>query len=130
VLILFSDGDDTISKISAREALQTVVSAGALLYTIDLNAIDSKGRAKNRDDSGSQVLRQMAEATGGRYFCTREQATDALQSALEDLHASYVVTYELPSRAAGFHTLRILPKHNTNLQFHCRNGYFYGTGVP
>ncbi len=128
VLILFSDGDDTISKISAQEALQAMISAGAFLYAIDVTAIDLNPGGKNKDQSqGSGVLWQMAAATGGRYFSTREQAANVLQSALEDLRASYVVTYELPSRAGGFHPLRILPKHNPNLQFHCRSGYFYGT---
>jgi len=49
---------------------------------------------------------------------------DILHAVLADLRASYVVTYQLPSRSAGFHALRILPKHNLNLRFHCRRGYF------
>jgi hypothetical protein len=36
-----------------------------------------------------------------------------------------VVSYALPSRQKGFHSLRILPKHNLNLQFHSRKGYYY-----
>jgi Ca-activated chloride channel family protein len=118
VLILLSDGNDTISGSSARQALDAVIGTGALLYTINPNKTV-------RDVKGSLVLQELAEATGGRSFSTQDEAADVLEAALADLRASYVVTYPLPSRMAGFHSLRILPKHNLNLRFHCRRGYFY-----
>lgn len=123
VLILFSDGDDTVSKISASDALQAVIESGALLYTIDVSNA-------GYDSHGSIVLQRMAEATGGRYFPNRQSAANVLQAAREDLRASYVVTYQLPGAVTGFHSLRILPKHNLNLKFHCRSGYYYGTDIP
>jgi VWFA-related protein len=123
VVILISDGDDTISKTSLHDALQAVIDSGALLYTVDLN---KPGNVSH----GSAVLQRMAEATGGRYFSLREGAANVLQAALEDLRASYVVTYQLPSHRVGYHSLRILPKHNLNLRFHCRSGYYFGTNVP
>jgi VWFA-related protein len=121
ILILLSDGNDTISGTSARHALDAVVEAGALLYTINPNKT-------TRDPRGSFALQEMAEATGGRSFSAQDDVTDVLEAALADLRSSYVVTYALPSRLAGFHSLRILPKHNLNLRFHCRRGYFYDDG--
>jgi VWFA-related protein len=121
VLILLSDGNDTISGSSARQALDAVIGTGALLYTINPNKTA-------RDFKGSIALQEMAEATGGRSFSAPDDAADVLEAALADLHASYVVTYPLPSRTGGFHSLRILPKHNLNLRFHCRRGYFYDEG--
>lgn len=118
VLIVFSDGNDTISLTSARDAVNALADTGAVVYTIDI-------ASPSQPSNGSAVLEQLADATGGRYFRMRGGAGDLLQSVLADLHASYVVTYQLPSRAAGFHSLRILPKHNLNLRFHCRRGYFY-----
>jgi VWFA-related protein len=122
VLILFSDGNDTISMTSARDALEAVIASGALLYTVDLNEF------RNASD-GSIALERMADATGGRSFSVGEGAVNVLQAALDDLHASYVVTYVLPSRVVGFHSLRILPKHNLNLRFHCRSGYYYDQSI-
>ena len=132
VLLLFSDGDDTISKISLRDALQAVVATGALVYTVDLNVLHSENsRRRNAGQSGrNTALQELAFATGGRYFATSRDAANALQSALDDLRASYVVTYDPPDRAEGFHPLRILPKHNRNLQFHCRSGYYYAATAP
>lgn len=118
VLILLSDGNDTISRISARQAVDALTGSGALLYTIN-------SEKSSRNLKGSLALEEMADATGGRSFSTEDGASEVLQAALADLRASYVVTYPLPSRAAGFHSLRILPKHNLNLRFHCRRGYFY-----
>ncbi len=118
VLILFSDGDDTVSRASARDALEAVIASNALLYAVDL------GNPEN-PSNGSRILQQMSEATGGRYFPIHEGGANVLKAVIEDLHASYVVTYQLPNHRVGFHSLRILPTHNLNLRFHCRNGYSY-----
>jgi VWFA-related protein len=128
VLILFSDGYDTISQHSAREALQAVQHAGALVYCVDMGKPDT-GEVKNLN-SGGGLLRQFSDATGGRYFSlstkfSQPHAAPVLNAVLEDLRASYVVTYDLPTHETGFHSLRLLPTHNLNLAFHSRNGYEY-----
>jgi VWFA-related protein len=121
VLILFSDGNDTISLHSAREALDAVMAGGALIYSVDIGTPENPS-------AGSGFLRQASDATGGRYFSARfsqrEGAAPLLNAVLEDLRASYVVTYDPPSHQAGFHSLRLLPTHNLNLTFHSRNGYY------
>jgi len=117
-LILFSDGNDTISLTSANDAIDALAASGAVVYTVDT-------APPNVPSNGRAVLRQMAEATGGRYLRMHDNSANILQAVLDDLHASYVVTYQLPSRVAGFHSLHILPQHNLKLRFHCRRGYFY-----
>ena len=122
VFILFSDGNDTISLHSASEALQAVLEAGALIYSADVGTPD-------RPTSGSVFLQKISAATGGRYFSPRFTLNDGAvplwKAVLEDLHASYVVTYDLPSHQSGFHALRLLPTQNLNLSFHSRTGYNY-----
>jgi VWFA-related protein len=119
VVILFSDGHDTISMASYREALNAMIASGAVLYTVNID------RSKDSVSQGSRTLQQMAESTGGRSFELPDHAANLLEAVLADLHASYIVTYQLPNRTAGYHSLRILPKHNLNLHFHCRKGYNY-----
>ncbi len=134
VLILFSDGDDTISLHSASEALQAVLDEGALIYSVDMGKFGSDVHSSNHAP-GSAFLRQVSEATGGRYlsysrgFSRQNGAAGLLNAVLEDLRASYVVTYDLPSHEPGFHSLRLLPTHNLNLTFHSRNGYDYEPGI-
>lgn len=128
VLILFSDGYDTISQHSAREALQAVQHAGARVYCVDMGEM-ATGELENLN-SGGGLLRRLSGATGGRYFSlstrfSQPDAAEVLNAVLEDLRASYLVTYDLPTHEAGFHSLRILPTHNLNLAFHSRNGYEY-----
>ncbi len=124
VLLLFSDGCDTFSMHSAWDAVQAALDAGALIYSVDM------GNAQN-PTAGSIFLRQVSSATGGRYFPLRtqharpEDSAAVLTAVLDDLRASYVVTYDLPSHQAGFHSLRLMPTHNLNLTFHSRGGYNY-----
>lgn len=119
---MFSDGNDTISLHSSLDALQAITAGGALIYSVDI------GSPRNQT-SGSTFLQRISEATGGRYFSMRstqqDSASAVLNVVLEDLRASYVVTYDLPSHQAGFHAIRLLPTHNLNLTFHNRNGYYY-----
>ena len=126
VLILFSDGNDTISLHSPRDAFQAVLASGAVVYSVDM------GQSTNAS-SGSRSLRLLSDATGGRYFflgsSPQDNAAAVLTAVLEDLRASYVVTYDPPSRQAGFHSLRLLPTHNLNFTFRSRNGYYYAPEV-
>jgi VWFA-related protein len=122
VLIVFSDGMDTISRNSPRDAVDDSLRNDVQLDCIDLNqrSAASEGRA---------VLRSLANATGGRYFPPPEGGIRALHAILEDFRTSYSVSYRLPSRAAGFHAVRILPTRNLNLQFRSRSGYYYPNQV-
>jgi len=117
VLILFSDGDDTISRNSLSDALRLTRDQGIRIYAIGLGRTDSP--------HGATVLRALAAATGGQFHPAPASPTQALNTILEDFRATYIVTYRPPSHAAGFHTVRILPAHNLNLQFRSRSGYDY-----
>jgi VWFA-related protein len=129
VIILLSDGNDTISLHTAGDALEAAREAGALIYSIDLG---TSGHAARQP--GSAFLRQLSDATGGRYlyysplFSQPNGGAAVINAVLDDLRASYVVTYDLSSHEVGFHSLRLLPTHKLNLTFHSRNGYNYEPG--
>jgi len=117
VLILFSDGEDTISRNSLNNAIQAALAADVHIDSIGLSDSDSS--------RGAVILQTLASATGGRYFPLRDGARRALDAILEEFHASYTISYRLPSRTLGFHAVRILPTHNQNLQFRTTSGYYY-----
>lgn len=127
VLIVFSDGVDTISRNSLRDAIDAGLRNEVQVDCIDLNQTDMSRRPFSSE--GGAVLRSLAGATGGRYFPPPDGAARALNAVLEDFRASYSVSYRLPSHAVGFHTVRILPTHNLNLQFRSRSGYYYPNRV-
>ncbi len=118
VLIVFSDGNDTISLRSLADARDSAIAHNIQIY----------GIAQDRSagySSGTQTLRALSAATGGRCFKAENGAARALNLILEDFRASYIVSYHLPTRARGFHTVQILPTHNVNLKFRSRSGYYY-----
>jgi len=117
VLILFSDGQDTISRNSFADAVDAAHAADIQVYSIDMG--------KSASSRGAGVLYSLASATGGRYFTARDGANSALDSILEGFRASYTVSYRIPNHAPGFHEVQILPTHNLNLQFRSRSGYYY-----
>ena len=118
VLIVFSDGADTISRNSLRDAIDASLTRRGSdgLHRREPAFLLFAGRC------GSANL---ASATGGRYFPPPDGAAHALNVILEGFRASYTVSYRLPSHASGFQPVRILPTHNLNLQFRSRSGYYY-----
>jgi VWFA-related protein len=121
VLIILSDGDDTISVHSFRDAVVAAVRAEIPIYT--LNVGDPKAAT-----GGGGVLRDIAALTGGCSFTRVPGAPSALASVVGDLRNAYVLTYELPGHAEGLHSVSILPTTNSNLRLRSRRGYYASTG--
>jgi len=117
VIILFSDGDDTISATSFQEALGTVLASEAQVYAVDSGV-------SVRPSNGTAILQKIAADSGGRYLRTSDGAVNVFKSVVDDLHSARVVTYALPAADTDFHSIRILPTHDLRLQFRCRSGYF------
>lgn len=120
VVIVLSDGEDTISRNSAGQAVADLVANDVQVYTLDAN--------KSAYSHGSMFLEKLAAATGGRSFHLGDRAGAVADAVLADFHASYQVTYRVPDSSAGFHNVRILPTHNLNLNFRCRQGYVDPSG--
>ena len=121
VIILFSDGDDTISKSSFEEALEKTLASGAQVYAID---VGNPGQRSN----GTATLQRLADDSGGRFVRIGEGALRILSDVIDDLHSARVVTYTLPESRSDFHSIRIFPTRNLNLQFRSRSGYYHQTG--
>jgi len=118
VLILFSDGADTISLQSLTDALNSALDSDVAIYSIDISPAPHV-------HPGTLVLRNLSFYTGGRYLPVEAGPAKILDTVLEDFHAAYTVSYKLPNNASGFHMVRIVPTHDLGLQFHCRRGYYY-----
>ena len=123
ILIVISDGADTVSRNSGADAVDAALRHDVRLDCIDVHRPFELSR-------GSVVLESLANATGGRYFSTADGVRHAMNVILEDFRASYEIRYRLPSHIYGFHAVRILPTHDRNLQFRSRSGYYYPNQVP
>ena len=118
VVLVFSDGADTISLNSFGDALDSALVNDVAVYTVDVNR-------PSHNTAGSPVLRSLSLNTGGRYFTVEDGARPVVAAVVEDFHSAYTVAYKLPSRISGFHEIRILPSRDASLRFHARRGYSY-----
>ena len=117
-LVVFSDGEDTISLRSLAEVKDEILAADVTIYAVDESPAPHL-------HPGTLTLRELAASTGGRYFRGEDDNSDLADILLEDFRSAYSVSYKLPTVANGFHLVRILPTHDRDLQFHCRRGYYY-----
>jgi Ca-activated chloride channel family protein len=141
VLVVISDGEDTLSHHSRGEALEIAQRAGIVIYTISSNAdwivTDQETNPSKSFDRkiqkgpGDQVLQQFAEDSGGRAFFPY-RVDDLAQSFSQigaELRSQYSLAYNLPAGQltdGKFHAIRIAISEK-GLQVHARKGYL---GAP
>jgi Ca-activated chloride channel family protein len=137
VLVVISDGEDTLSHHSRSEALEIAQRAGIVIYTISSNTdwivTDQETNASKSFDRkfekgpGDQVLQHFAEDSGGRAFFPYH-IDDLAQSFAQignELRSQYSLAYNLPSGQLAdgkFHTIRIAVG-TKGLLVHARKGY-------
>jgi len=119
-IILLSDGLDTDSSHALKDALEAAQHADVAIFPIA-----RRGRRWTRQ--GEDVLRQLAESTGGRAYIVKSAAEylAAYQSIEYMLRAGYTVSYKPVGlkRDGRFRQFEIRP-HDPSLKVHARSGYY------
>jgi Ca-activated chloride channel family protein len=92
-ILIASDGADTKSRASLDQAVKKVIAANAMIYAIDMT--DSAVHNTNLREKGAEVLKSMAEKTGGRFFRSPGGAKlrEAFANAVTELRNQYTLTY-------------------------------------
>ena len=92
-IIVLSDGMDTYSGRSADKALKAAQAANALIYTVDMSAVDSSGKQRVQNQG---VLRNFAVKTGGTFIATPGGAAmrTAFEKIVEELGVQYTLAYQ------------------------------------
>ena len=65
VLVVITDGGDTVSRVDYKEAVRSAQEAEAIVYSIIVVPIEASA---GRDTGGEHALIQISEDTGGKYF--------------------------------------------------------------
>lgn len=93
-LVVFSDGDDTASRLSRQAAEARVQASDAVVYTI------GQGRG-TRDPRFKAVLDGLAKVSGGRAFFTDDanELDQVFAEIIEDLANQYLIGYEPTNNA-------------------------------
>lgn len=122
-LVVLSDGDDNLSRVSREQALEMCHKAEANIFTISTN------RSGTQMD-GDKVLKRFSEQTGGLSF-QPFQASDLGQSfeniANELRHQYFLLYAPNPFVADGrFHEVEVKTMAK-DLRVRCRKGYYAPT---
>ena len=104
VVVLITDGGDTISRVDYKEALRAAQEAEALVYSIIIVPIESSA---GRETGGEHALIQLSEDTGGKYYyaTSTAQLDDAFRKISDELRTQYLLAY-YPAQRTSFSEFR------------------------
>lgn len=124
VVILISDGGDTVSTTGYAKALQAVHAADAVIYPILTVPITNDA---GRNVGGEHSLTTMAQTTGGRLFAPGMNGlNEAFTEILRDLRTQYLLGYYprgVPLPKDPFHRIEIRV-NRPDLRVVSRTGYY------
>ncbi len=106
VLVLITDGGDTISKMNYQEAVRAAEEAEALVYSIIVVPIENSA---GREIGGEHALIQLSEDTGGKYYYATSvnQLDDAFRQISDELRTQYLLAYYPSERLSNSEFRRI-----------------------
>jgi Ca-activated chloride channel homolog len=92
VMVVITDGGDTMSKVNYQEAVRAAETAEAILYSIIVVPIEASA---GRDTGGEHALIQLSADTGGKYFYASSlaQLDEAFRQISDELRTQYLLAY-------------------------------------
>jgi len=131
VLVLISDGGDSVSGKSYVQAVEEAQRAGVIVYSIIIVPIAADA---GRNTGGEHTLIQMSEDTGGKhyYVVNPKDLEPAFQHISDDLRTQYLLGYYAPQQGSdnSFRRIKVSLTDaalNTKYNLRYRTGYFaYG----
>ncbi len=132
VMVVITDGGDTVSKTNYQEAVREAQQAEVILYSIIIVPIEASA---GRDIGGEHALIQLSRDTGGKYFYASglQQLDEAFRKISDELRTQYLIGYYPSARVADSSYRRIDIKIDPNtkdypnpaeLQVRHRTGYY------
>ena len=99
VMVVITDGGDTMSKVNYKEAVRAAETAEAILYSIIVVPIEASA---GRDTGGEHALIQLSADTGGKYFYASSlaQLDQAFAQISDELRTQYLLAYYPSQRLA------------------------------
>ena len=133
VMVLITDGDDTMSQMNYKQALRAAQESEAIIYSIIIVPIEASA---GRDTGGEHALIQISADTGGKYYYATSlaQLDDAFRQIGDELRTQYLLAY-YPSERYSNSEFRQLRVDLTNAppggpyQSHYRAGYYTRKGT-
>ena len=125
ILVVVTDGGDTISKTDFNRATEAAQLADAVIYPILVVPITNEA---GRNVGGENALTTFALRTGGRVFSPTlgTEMDNAFDQILRDLRTQYLLGFypkDVPLTSDRFHTLQVSTK-DPGLRVVARSGYY------
>jgi Ca-activated chloride channel homolog len=120
-LIIFSDGEDNLSRHGLDEAIEDAQLRGIAAYTVSTH----DRRIQYRGDT---LLHHLAIATGGHDFVISKpkDLRTSLATIGGELRSYYLLNYRPPHESGRreFRSVRLVPTQNRGTRLRYREGYF------
>lgn len=130
VLVLVSDGGDTVKGSTYGEALEQALRNEVMIYSIIDVPIEASA---GRDIGGEHAMIELAQDTGGKHFYAYEGGLDkAFERVSEDLRTQYMIGYYPRNQAPGrdFHRIEVTIPRATPDSFNLRHKTGYYSDSP
>jgi VWFA-related protein len=137
VMILISDGEDNLSTHTRSEAIEMAQRTSVVIYSISTSTQwvtlddpnkEQSGNRKYHLTEGDQVLKSLAEETGGRAFFPYhvDDLDQSFQDISEELRNQYSLAYDPTNHAfdGRYHKIRIETPEHKGFQVRARRGYY------
>ena len=125
VIIIVSDGSDTLSDLDFDTTLARLLAAHCQVYSVRVGHSDNTNL---RDLAGERRLEEFAAQTGGAVYApvTRADYESAFRQIAADLSEQYVLSYYPPAdlRDGRFHAFELRVKTRPNLRVRTRKGFY------
>ncbi|MGV3519029.1 VWA domain-containing protein [Luteitalea sp.] len=102
-VVIFSDGEDQVSRVTSEVAIRRVQQSDVIVYTVAFGAAATSPAVRTQ-------LEAFAKASGGRVFFHRDldDLDRSFAEIIEELSAQYLLSYEPAGSASrGWRTLEV-----------------------
>jgi len=128
VMVVITDGGDTVSQVDYKQALRAAQEAEAIIYSIIVVPIEASA---GRDTGGEHALITISGDTGGKYYYATSiaQLDDAFRKISDELRTQYLLAYYPSDRYSDSDFRRVQvnlanPPSGGPFQVHNRAGYY------
>lgn len=99
VMVLITDGGDTVSRATYQEAVRAAQEAEAIVYSVVIVPIEA---SPGRNTGGENALIQLSHDTGGKYYYAKniKELDRAFQQISHELRTQYLLGYYPAKRLA------------------------------
>ena len=124
LVVLFTDGEDNMSWLSAEQVQRVAEDSNAVVHVVTI--ADPVRNVRGADLPSHKALRRIADATGGRLWeaGTSKDLEPTFLRILAEMQSAYLLTYEPTGvKAGGWHRIEVKVKGGRG-KVRTRGGYF------